>query len=83
AWASFDRAVMEETIELLPLGPAIFKRANHILEKCHPQLALRTLDALHLACADQVQDWPLATHDERMRQAAASFGFPLTPQWAG
>jgi len=79
AWAGFERNVMEEMIELVPMGPAIFKRANLILEKCHPAVALRSLDALHLASADQAQDWPLATHDQRMRAAAKHFGFPLTP----
>jgi predicted nucleic acid-binding protein len=79
AWAAFDRNVMEEVVELLPMGPAIFKRANRILEACHPKVALRSLDALHLASADQSQDWPLATHDKRMRDAAVMLGFPVTP----
>jgi predicted nucleic acid-binding protein len=78
AWEVFDRNVMEDLIELQPLGPAIFKRANRIMETCHPQVALRSLDALHLASADQAQDWPLATHDTRMRDAAELLGFPLT-----
>jgi predicted nucleic acid-binding protein len=78
-WASFDRNVMDDGIELLPMGPAIFKRANRIMEVCHPKVALRSLDALHLASADQSQDWPLATGDKRMRDAAELLGFPLTP----
>src|SRR5688572_15726715 len=78
-WAAFDRNVMEDVIELLPMGPAIFKRANRILEVCHPKVPLRSLDALHLASADQSQDWPLATGDKRMREAAEMLGFPLTP----
>ena len=65
-------------IELLPMGPAVFKRANFILEKCHPKVPLRSLDALHLASADQAQDWPLATHDSRMRASAQLLCFPLT-----
>ena len=79
AWEEYDRCVMSEMIELLPMGPAIFKRANRILEACHPQVPLRSLDALHLATADQAQDWPLATHDARMREAAALLKFPLSP----
>jgi predicted nucleic acid-binding protein len=79
AWAAFDQNVMNETIELLPMSPAIFKRANRILERCHPRVPLRSLDALHLAGADQAQDWPLATADKRMRDAAELLGFPLTP----
>jgi predicted nucleic acid-binding protein len=79
AWLSFDRNVVEECIELLPMGPAIFKRANRIMERCHPKIPLRSLDALHLATSDQAQDWPLSTADKRMRDAAALLGFPLTP----
>lgn len=78
-WGRFDQYVAEEVIDLLPMGPAIFKRANHLLARCHPQVPLRSLDALHLACADQAQDWPLATHDQRMRDAANLLGYPLTP----
>lgn len=79
AWAAFDRNVMEEVIELIPLGPAIFKRANRIMERCHPRVGLASLDALHLASADQAQDWPLATADNQMRAAAEMLGFLLTP----
>lgn len=79
AWESFDRNVLEDTLEMIPMSPAIFKRANRIMEACHPRVPLRSLDALHLASADQAQDWPLVTHDKRMREAAALLGFPLSP----
>jgi predicted nucleic acid-binding protein len=79
AWAAFERNVREETIWLAPMSDALFRRANRILEQCHPQVALRSLDALHLAACDQLQDWPLCTTDVRMRQAAERLGFPLTP----
>ena len=78
-WSAFDRNVLEDLIDLTPMSPAIFKRANRILERCHPKVPLRSLDALHLASADQAQDWPLATGDKRMRAAAELLGFPLTP----
>ncbi|HYT60627.1 MAG TPA: hypothetical protein VEL06_10665 [Haliangiales bacterium] len=64
---------------LAPLNEAAFKRANHILDHCHPTVGLRSLDALHLATCDQLQDWPLCTTDVRMRQAAELLRFPLTP----
>lgn len=78
AWESFDEMVMTQVIELLPMSPAILKRANRIMESCHPRIPLRSLDALHLATCDQSQDWPLATHDRRMRDAALFLGFPVT-----
>jgi predicted nucleic acid-binding protein len=78
AWAAFEGNVRDEFIEMTPMGPAIFHRANRILEKCHPKIPLRTLDALHLATADQVQDWPLVTQDARMRSAAVKLEFPIS-----
>jgi predicted nucleic acid-binding protein len=79
AWQLFDQYVSEDVIDLRPLGPAIFRRANLLLERCHPRVPLRSLDALHLASADQTQDWPLVTHDQRMREAAELLGYPLSP----
>ena len=79
AWDVFDRNVLEDIIELMPMSPAIFKRANRIMEVCHPIAPLRSLDALHLASADQMHDWPLVTHDKRMRDAAVRLGFPVSP----
>ncbi len=79
AWEAFDRNVIEDIIELVPMSPAIFKRANRIMEFCHPKVPLRSLDALHLASADQAQDWPLVTRDKRMLDAAMLLGFPVSP----
>lgn len=78
-WTAFARNVEEELITLAPVNETTFKRANRILEQCHSRVALRSLDALHLASCDQLQDWPLCTTDTRMRSAAEVLGFPLTP----
>lgn len=76
-WTSFEKAVDEKTIELAPFHQTIFRKANRIMEQCSPKVALRSLDALHLATCDQLQDWPLCTTDVRMRQAAELLHFPL------
>jgi hypothetical protein len=31
-----------------------------------------------LATADQLQDWPLVTSDQRLREAALHLGYPLS-----
>ena len=86
AWRAFERNVDEEMILLVPFSTAVLKKANHLMEGCHPQIHLCSLDALHLASCDQLQDWPLCTTDKRMRDAAALLRFPisdfpsLTPQ---
>jgi len=82
-WRSFERSVEEEMILLAPFSPAIFKKANYLLEGCQPTIALRSLDALHLAACDHLQDWPLAAIDQRMRAAGALLRFPLTELPAG
>jgi predicted nucleic acid-binding protein len=83
AWRSFERNVTEEMIELLPLSPAVFRKANQILAQCHPKVPLRSLDALHLASCDQLQDWPLVTTDQRMQDAAGLLGFKFIAEPRG
>ncbi len=78
AWDSFEKVVGNEGIHLAPFSRALFKKANRIMEHCNPRIPLRSLDALHLATCDQLQDWPLCTTDIRMRQAAELLRFPLT-----
>ena len=78
AWNSFEKCIEDERIELAPFGLVIFRKANRLLEQCNPKVALRSLDALHLATCDQLQEWPLCTTDVRMRQAAELLRFPLS-----
>jgi len=73
----FSRSVDEDIIQLIPLSLVVLKKANRILEDCHPDIPLRSLDALHLASCDHLQEWPLITNDKRMRRAAAHLRFPL------
>jgi predicted nucleic acid-binding protein len=79
AWQRFERECVDDGFELAALSDAVARRANWILQRVRPQVALRSLDALHLATADQLQDWPLVTGDRRMRAAAELLGYPLTP----
>jgi len=79
AWRTFDHDVADDLIGLASISDAIVRRANSIIERVLPHVALRSLDALHLASADQLQDWPLVTHDVRMRRAAELLAYPLSP----
>jgi predicted nucleic acid-binding protein len=79
AWKSFEDLVDAEVIRLIPLTVATFRKANRIMEQVHPDVPLRTLDALHLAASDQAQEWPLCTSDKRMRDSADRLNYPLTP----
>jgi predicted nucleic acid-binding protein len=78
-----------------PLGPAALETARRLLRNIHlvrlddtlldaagvlEPLALRTLDAIHLASAQLVAPTlrAVVTYDRRMADAAASLGFPVT-----
>jgi predicted nucleic acid-binding protein len=79
AWSEFESRVRGGEIRLGPFSSSVLRRAQRILEQCHPGLPLRTLDAVHLATAELSADFPLATTDPRMREAAARLGLPLFP----
>lgn len=79
AWERVRGHVAEHRLNLVPLGVDLLERANGILEACHPQVALRSLDALHLASAERCQSWPVCSNDTRVRLAARRLGLPLTP----
>ena len=57
----------------------MLRKAALLLERCHPKVPLRTLDALHLATADLCHDFPLTTTDGRLRDAAVLLGFQVFP----
>ena len=79
AWALFNERVQAREIVLRPLNGIVLKKANNILERCHPAVPLRTLDAIHTASCDLSQDFPLCTTDRRMRDAACVLGIPVFP----
>ena len=79
AWQAFHKRVQAREIVLHPLNGVVLKKANHILELCHPAVALRALDAIHTAACDLAQDFPLCSTDKRMREAAGVLGIPVFP----
>ena len=79
AWRQVELDVTERRLALLPVTRALLDRANFILESCQPAIALRSLDAIHLAAAAECASWPLCTNDVRMRLAAERMGYPLVP----
>ncbi len=79
AWQTFTDRVQSKQILLHPLNSATLQKASRLLEACHPQVPLRTLDAIHSAACDLSQDFPLCTTDKRMRDAARLLGIPILP----
>ena len=79
AWKQLESDVAERRLALVSVTRALLERANAILEACQPDIALRSLDSIHLAAAAQCASWPLCTNDARMRSAATRMGYPLAP----
>ncbi len=79
AWKEFEARIKAGEIRIESLNSTVLRKANHLLERCHPQVPLRTLDALHLAAADLCQDFPMTTTDGRLRDAATLLGIELFP----
>jgi len=79
AWTLFQSWADRDILELDLLHTRTLRSAHRILMTTHPQVPLRTLDAIHLAACDLAQDFPLCTTDRRMREAATILAMPLFP----
>lgn len=75
----FYQLIHEDILRLLPMNSRTLSRAASILEACHPRVALRTLDALHVATCDLHQCDTLCATDARMRSAGAQLAMKLFP----
>jgi predicted nucleic acid-binding protein len=80
AWRIFQQKVADEEILIIPLDSPVYSKARSLIEFCHPAVALRTLDAIHLAACDISQNFPLCATDGRMRAAATKLGIPIFPE---
>ncbi len=76
-WDLFEGHILDDVVELLRLDGVIVRDAADIMAKVHPQVPLRTLDALHLATFASVEPGPLFSKDKRMIDAARLLGFTL------
>jgi predicted nucleic acid-binding protein len=79
AWKQIEADIEARRLNLVTLTADVLTRANGILGVCHPTVALRSLDAIHLASAERAQSWPICSNDGRLRQAATRLGLPMAP----
>ena len=75
----FAEMAVDELLKLHPLNRSVLERACAIQQACHPQIPLRTLDALHVATCDMHRSGRLATTDARMRAACRQLAIELIP----
>jgi len=78
-WRLFQEKVHGQEIALLPLNRQVIERTGGLLEQCHPQVALRTLDAIHVATAELHGGEQMLSSDLRVCQACEYLGLPLVP----
>jgi predicted nucleic acid-binding protein len=76
----FLSMIEAEYIRLLPLNRMALERAAAIQQACHPQIPLRTLDALHVATCDLHHADRMSATDGRIRAACQQLGIALTPE---
>jgi predicted nucleic acid-binding protein len=76
-WQLFELHVREDVIELMSLNGLVIRAAAEITARTHPFVALRTLDAIHLATFSQIIAGPLFSTDAQMNAAARRLGYPL------
>jgi predicted nucleic acid-binding protein len=77
AWAEFERMLREQILFLAVLDGTIARMVKDVMLDVHPHVALRTLDAIHLATYQSVLTGPLFTKDKRLRKAARLLEIPL------
>jgi uncharacterized protein len=69
-------------IHLLELGADVEREYGQVLDLCYQRqspIAVRTLDAIHLACARAAGDTEIVATDKRLREAAKALGFSTFP----
>ena len=76
-WQLFEMHLLDEFVELVNLDGQVLREAAEMIARVHPQVPLRTLDAIHLATFAGLDAGPLFTADRRMIEAARLLAFPL------
>jgi predicted nucleic acid-binding protein len=76
----FFSMIEDEIISLLPLNRSVIHRARSVQLASHPQIPLRTLDALHVATCDLHQGGSMCATDARIRAACKQLGIDLMPK---
>ena len=79
AWRKLEQYVADGALDLVPVDRGVLRRANQIIERCHPQVPVRSLDAIHLATAllwreQSGGNLVMATHDAALGTAARASG---------
>ena len=80
AFGHFAALLENEALQFHPLSSEIVAHAAGLLTSCHPDVALRSLDAIHLATAMMHPRGPLCATDRKLRTAAKRMGVTCFPE---
>jgi predicted nucleic acid-binding protein len=78
-WRLFQDKVRDQELVLLPLSRQVIERAGAVIDQCHPNVALRTLDAIHVATAELNGGDQMCSSDQRVCEASEFIGLSLAP----
>ena len=76
-WRLFQDKVRDREFVLLPLDRPVIERAGAVIDQCHPDVPLRTLDAIHVATAELHGGEAMCSSDQRVCAAADLIGLSL------
>jgi len=76
-WGLFQEKVRGQEFLLLLLDRHVIERAGAVIDQCHPQVSLRTLDAIHVATAELRGGEQMCSSDQRVCDASDLIGLSL------
>jgi predicted nucleic acid-binding protein len=76
-WELFEFHLLDDQVELIELNGHVVREAAEMIARVHPQVPLRTLDAIHLATFAGLDVGPLFSNDRRLIDAARLLTLPL------
>ncbi|MBI4658596.1 MAG: type II toxin-antitoxin system VapC family toxin [Verrucomicrobia bacterium] len=76
-WGLFQEKVRGQEFLLLPLDRHVIERAGAVIDQCHSQVRLRTLDAIHVATAELHGGEQMCSSDQRVCDASDLIGLSL------
>ena len=82
ALAAYDTDAASRLIQVAPLDTMVLAKFEMVIEQCYSRstpIALRTLDAIHVATALISGETEVVATDNRVREAASFFGLKLYP----
>ncbi|MBI3851176.1 MAG: type II toxin-antitoxin system VapC family toxin [Verrucomicrobia bacterium] len=80
AFSRFEEMHDTEVLQFHPLSSGVVRHAAGLLTICHPDVALRSLDAIHLATAMMHPRGAMCATDGKLRAAAKRMGVSCFPE---